>query len=156
MDFGTNAGRWKITGAILDLDTAIATVSYTANGVHFKREIFSSAADQVIVIRLTADKPGQISFIGTMQTPQQAVTGTAGSNTLVLHGVNGEAQGVKGVLKFEARVKVLAENAKDVNCGDLITVSGADSVTLIAAAANELQKLPGCQQRSRSHRQKTN
>ncbi|MEI9863746.1 MAG: glycoside hydrolase family 95 protein [Limisphaerales bacterium] len=135
LDFGTNAGSVENYRRDLDLDTAIATVSYTANGVHFKREIFSSAVDQVIVVRLTADKPGQISFIGTMQTPQQAVTGTAGSNTLVLRGVNREAQGIKGALKFEARVKVLAENAKHLNCGDLIAISGADSVTLLIAAA---------------------
>ena len=38
----------------LNLDTAVASVSYTANGVYFKREIFSSPVDQVIVVRLTA------------------------------------------------------------------------------------------------------
>ena len=119
----------------LDLDTAIATVSYTANGVHFKREIFSSPVDQVIVVRLTADKPGQIGFMATMQTPQQAMIGSAGSNTLVMRGVNGEMRGIKGALKFETRVKVLAEKARHLNCGDLIAVSGADSVTLLIAAA---------------------
>ena len=56
----------------LNLDTAVASVHYTANGVHFKREIFSSPVDQVIVVRLTADKPGQISFTAEMNTPQKA------------------------------------------------------------------------------------
>jgi alpha-L-fucosidase 2 len=36
----------------LNLDTAVESVSYTANGIHFKREIFSSPVDQVIVVRL--------------------------------------------------------------------------------------------------------
>jgi alpha-L-fucosidase 2 len=52
----------------LDLDTAIVRVSYTAGGVKFVREIFSSPVDQVIVIHLTADKPGQINFSARMAT----------------------------------------------------------------------------------------
>ena len=38
----------------LDLDTAIAGVSYTFGGVKFSREIFASPVDQVIIVRLTA------------------------------------------------------------------------------------------------------
>ena len=56
----------------LNLDTAVAGVSYTANGVHFKREIFCSPVDQVIVVRLTADQPGQIFFTAELKTPQKA------------------------------------------------------------------------------------
>ncbi|MHB9008440.1 MAG: glycoside hydrolase family 95 protein, partial [Limisphaerales bacterium] len=44
----------------LDLDTATATVSYVADGVRFTREVFASAPDNVIVVRLTADQPGRI------------------------------------------------------------------------------------------------
>jgi len=54
----------------LNLDTAVASVSYTANGVYFKREIFCSPVDQVIVVRLTG-QPGQISFTVGMNTPQK-------------------------------------------------------------------------------------
>ena len=126
----------------LNLDTAVATVSYTANGVNFKREIFSSPVDQVIVVRLTADKPGKITFAARMESPQRATAGSAGPNTFVLRGTNGEAYGIKGALKFEARVQVLAQNAQHINCGDILIncgdilmVSGADSVTLLIAAA---------------------
>ena len=42
----------------LNLDTAVARVRYTADGVTFTREIFASPVDQVIVLRLTADRPG--------------------------------------------------------------------------------------------------
>src|ERR1019366_1182061 len=72
LDFGTNNAPVENYHRDLDLDTAVATVSYTANGVHFKREIFSSPVDQVIAVRLTADKPGQISFMIQMDTPQKA------------------------------------------------------------------------------------
>jgi alpha-L-fucosidase 2 len=46
----------------LDLDTAIATVTYTAGGVNFSREIFVSAPDRVLVVRVTADRPGSVTF----------------------------------------------------------------------------------------------
>ena len=49
LDFGTNAAPVENYRRDLDLDTAVASVSYTANGVHFKREMFASAVDQVIV-----------------------------------------------------------------------------------------------------------
>ena len=56
----------------LNLDTAIATTSYTAGGVRFTREAFASPVDGVIVVRLTADKPGQISFTAGLKTPHKA------------------------------------------------------------------------------------
>src|SRR5437867_2201408 len=54
----------------LNLDTAIARVTYAADGVTFNREIFASAADNVIVMRLSASKPGQISFQCSLNSPQ--------------------------------------------------------------------------------------
>ena len=53
----------------LDLDSAIATVSYKVGDVTFKREAFASYPDRVIVLRLTADKPGQITFTLRLASP---------------------------------------------------------------------------------------
>jgi alpha-L-fucosidase 2 len=134
----------------LDLDTAVATVSYTANGVHFKREIFSSPVDQVIVIHLTADKPGQISFTAGMTTPQKATVTNVNVSTLVMGGINGDARGINGALKFQARVLVTAQGGQLSGNSRFrsatitndawtfrhdIIVSGADSATLLIAAA---------------------
>jgi alpha-L-fucosidase 2 len=119
----------------LDLDTAIATVSYTANGVHFKREIFSSPVDQVIVIRLTADKPGQITFTAGMTTPQKASPTNFSTDTLVMSGVNGESSGIKGALKFQARVRVIPAHGQIVTGIHKISVTDADSATLLIATA---------------------
>jgi alpha-L-fucosidase 2 len=119
----------------LDLDTAVASVSYTAHDVHFKREIFSSPVDQVIVVRLTADKPGHISFTAGMNTPQAATMNTEAPDTLVMSGVNGEAYGVKGALKFQARVRAIARGGKIFAGMSSLTVTNADSVTLLIAAA---------------------
>ena len=48
----------------LDLDTGVARVTYTLNGVHYTREVFASVPDEVIVMRLRSDKKGAISFRG--------------------------------------------------------------------------------------------
>jgi alpha-L-fucosidase 2 len=119
----------------LNLDTAIAGVSYTAGSVKFTREVFSSPVDQVIVIHLTADKPGQISFTAGMQTPQKATVEIETPDMLVMRGVNGSAQGIQGALKFQARVRVLASGGKTAVGENQISVSGADSATLLVSAA---------------------
>ncbi|HYG34323.1 MAG TPA: glycoside hydrolase family 95 protein [Clostridia bacterium] len=119
----------------LNLDTAVATVSYQANGVKFTREVFSSPVDQVIVVRLTADKRGQINFTARMNTPQKATVEVDSGNTLVMRGVNGEAQGIKGALKFQARVRVVAKGGETTSTADTVSVRNADSASLIIAAA---------------------
>ena len=119
----------------LNLDTAIASVSYTINGIAFRREVFASPVDQVIVVRLTADKPGQVTFVAGMKTPQRATLATEGADALVMRGVNGSANGIKAALKFEARVRVLAQGGKTTAGTNTISVSGADSATLLIAAA---------------------
>ena len=54
----------------LNIENAISTVSYTINGVHYKREYFVSFPDQVMVIHLSADKPKSLSFGISMDSPQ--------------------------------------------------------------------------------------
>src|SRR4029078_5259607 len=51
----------------LDLTTATAQVTFPSGGVTFSREVFASAPDQVIAVRLTASRPGQITFEARMQ-----------------------------------------------------------------------------------------
>jgi alpha-L-fucosidase 2 len=119
----------------LNIDTAIASVSYTAGGVNFTREMFSSPIDQVIVIRLTADKPGRISFTAGMKTPQKATIQTEEPDTLVTSGVNGAAQGIEGALKFQCRVRMMTTGGKTNVDPNQISVAGADSAMLLIAAA---------------------
>jgi alpha-L-fucosidase 2 len=119
----------------LDLDTAIARVSFVSDGVTFTREVFSSPVDQVIVVRLTADQPGRLSFTASMETPQQATVATAGGDTLLLSGVNGGAEGIPGALKFRAGVLLRAEHGRAPAATNFISVTGADAATLLIAAA---------------------
>lgn len=54
----------KITGfrRELDIENSIATVSFKMNGVKFTREVFASFPDQLIVMRISADKKASVSF----------------------------------------------------------------------------------------------
>jgi alpha-L-fucosidase 2 len=119
----------------LNLDTAVSRVSYTIDKVDFSREVFSSPADQVIVVRLTASQPGHISFVAGMKTPQQATIVVEPDNTLVMGGVNGSANGVAGALKFQGRARVVTKGGTILSITNALAVTNADSVTILIAAA---------------------
>ncbi|MBN8460363.1 MAG: glycoside hydrolase family 95 protein [Verrucomicrobia bacterium] len=119
----------------LNLDTATATVGYTLDGVRHTREMFASAPDGVIVIRLSADQPGKVAFGAGMKTPMKAVLTVEGGNTLVMRGKGGDAGGIQGKLAYEAKVRIIATGGKVSAEGDRITVSGADSAMLLISAA---------------------
>jgi len=70
----------------LNLDTAIASTSFTHEGVQYRREVFSSAPDQVIVIRLTADRIGKISFTATLDRPAHFEAAALAQNRLKIFG----------------------------------------------------------------------
>ena len=119
----------------LDLDSAIATVSYVSDGVRFTRELFSSYPDNVIVMRLTADKPGSLTFSAGMKTPMKAKVETDGGDTLVMTGVGGDAGGIKGKIQYQSRVKVMTSGGKLTSDAERVSVEKADSATLLITAA---------------------
>jgi alpha-L-fucosidase 2 len=131
----------------LDLATATSHVSYTAGSVRFEREVFASAPDQVIVVRLTASRPGQISFDARMQTPQRASIDATDAGDLVIRGVNGDGRGatadgraMMGALRFEARVRILPTGGTRTSPDGAVVVRGADAVTLLIAAATSYRR----------------
>ena len=126
----------------LNLDTAVATVEYTANGTKFKREVFASPADQVIVVRLTADKKGAINFTAGYQlappprgVAQAGMVETEAGDTLVARGNNYASSGIKGVLKYQVRSKVLADGGTVTASSNSVSVANADSATILIALA---------------------
>ncbi|WP_245665951.1 glycoside hydrolase N-terminal domain-containing protein [Actinoplanes subtropicus] len=64
----------------LDLPTAVAEVSYTADGVRHVREHFVSHPDRVIVVRLGASRPGQVAFTAAMALPAHRTATTIAAN----------------------------------------------------------------------------
>ncbi|PQV64108.1 alpha-L-fucosidase 2 [Abditibacterium utsteinense] len=119
----------------LDLETATATTTYEAGGVKYRREVFSSAADGVIVMRLSADKAGQIAFSALFDSPQKTTRRLENGDTLVSEGMPADHSGIKSVLKFNCRVRVLPQGGKLVAQNDALSLSGADSAIVIVDIA---------------------
>lgn len=111
----------------LNLRTAIAKTTYTYSGVNYTREYFASYPDQVIVVRLTANQSGKITFTATMDSPQTPVTtSSSGNNTLIL---NGQADAIR----FQNRVRIVNDGGTIASTNNSITVTGANSATVYLA-----------------------
>ncbi|WP_406431079.1 glycosyl hydrolase family 95 catalytic domain-containing protein [Streptomyces sp. NBC_01589] len=117
----------------LDLDTAVATTTYARNGVAYRREAFAGHADQVIVVRLTADTPGALSFTAAFDSPQQAQTSSPDRITAALEGTGQTREGVTGRVRFRALVRARAEGGTVRSESGTLAVDGADAVTLLVS-----------------------
>ncbi len=51
------------------METGVAKVSYRAGDAVFTREVFVSYPDRVMVVRITADKPGRVSVQARLKSP---------------------------------------------------------------------------------------
>ncbi len=128
----------------LDLDSAIARISYVSGGARFHREIFSSAIDQVIVIRLTCDKPRRISFTAALTREQDSKTRAIAADRVA---IDGEAiarderhpQERKVGVKFHGELQVRADGGRTRVEGDKLVCDRANSATLLFVAATDFR-----------------
>ena len=126
----------------LDLDTGVASVRYTAGGVRYTREAFASAPCHCIVVRLTADKPGSLSFHASMNRPADAAT-EAAPGKLIMTGqaLPKRAPGEPNTgVRFRAEMKATVSGGRMENARDGLDVTAADSVTLILVAATDYRE----------------
>lgn len=119
----------------LDIEKAVATTTFTSNGIDYCREVFTSFPDEVIVIRLTANKPSSISFTSTLSRPSQVSISTEDNNVLIMEGVSSDHETVKGGVKFQSRLKILPEGGKLTATDTSLVVSNANSATLFLSIA---------------------
>ena len=133
----------------LDLATGVVKVTYKADGAKFVRTIFSSAPAGVLVLRLTCDRPGRLTFTVALDSLLRAAAKASTPDQVVLRGkapvhvepnyqihalnpvVYDDAAG-KGMY-FEALVKVIVNGGATTTNVDGLSVKGADSVTLLLA-----------------------
>lgn len=118
----------------LDLERAVATTRYQVDGVNFQREVFASFPDRVIIVRFTTDKPGELNFKVSYDSPLQSTVRKQGKK-LVLRGKGGDHEGVKGVIEVETQSQVIAEDGKVSLTDKYISVEHATAATLYIAAA---------------------
>ena len=118
----------------LDIERAVATTRYSVDGVHYRREVFTSFTDGVLIIRLTTDRPGKLSFKVSYESPLKHTVKRVGSK-LVLQGNGTDHEGVKGRIRMETQTQAKIEGGtvriKDAS----LEVEGATSATLYVSAA---------------------
>jgi alpha-L-fucosidase 2 len=121
----------------LDLDVAMATTRFTANGVTYTRQVIASPADHLIAIRLAATGAGRIDVDMSFRSPQRDVqVGADGPTGLLLTGRNGASKGVEGKLRFAARLATQIVGGHAVQGADgRLNIRDAKSVTLLIAMA---------------------
>lgn len=117
----------------LDIDDAIATVSYMSGATRFYREIFASAPDSALVIRLSADKAGSLSFTLHMSRPGNKATIFTSGTEIIMNEHVGNGSGVK----MYSRLKIIADGGTTGSKGDSIRVEKATSVLIFLTAATD-------------------
>lgn len=119
----------------LGLEDAVARVAYRVGEVAFHREVFASFPARAVVIRITADKKQAVTFSLKLDSPHQSSrTKTVAGDTLALLG-----QVEEGGLRFEARLRILAEGGRVSVGDDGVAVEKADAVTIVLVAATSFK-----------------
>ena len=140
----------------LDLDTAIATTSYTVDGVNYKREVFASYPSRVLVIHLTANRPAALTFAASMDyrrdveadmyrydaelgakvasvtEPPRPAWKDLGANRFAWQG-RAHPDGTR----FDARLSVRNRGGKVTATPEGFQVAGADEVTILMAVGTD-------------------
>lgn len=125
----------------LDLNSAVVRVAYRVGDASFTREVFSSAPDQVLVIRLTCNRPGRISFTATLSRQECATAKAASPDQLVMGGQLFNGERTNG-MEFVARLRALNEDGNVTAANDGLRVENANAVTLLLTAATDYRDKP--------------
>ena len=135
----------------LNLDTATASVRYQVDGATFWREVWASAPDQIITVRLTCDQPGRINLTAWLDSPHPyTATGQDGARLLlqgkspiqadpiyhqtdnpIIYAPDQSDQGMRFAAHLKLRVKAGQIDVEQ----DRLRVSNADQVTIYLTAA---------------------
>lgn len=118
----------------LDLETAIATTTYQVDGVTYTREVFASAPGQAVVVRLSADRPGRISFSASLATPFADASIQLEDGRLALLGSGSAFNGKPGQIRFKSLLAARNEGGTLTRAGARLKVDQADAVTLLVTA----------------------
>lgn len=128
----------------LNLKDAVARLEFNRGGVTFTREMFASAPDQVMVLRLTADRPASISFDARLDRPERFETTSDHENGLLMTGQLDNGLGGKGV-RYVCRIRTLTRGGTVSVRENVLNVSMADEAILLIAAGTDYQGFAGRQ-----------
>ncbi len=95
--------------------------------------------DQVIIVRMTADKSGSINFSAAMDRPASVAVSTKGNSELILSGVTSDRDSIKGKVQFQAHVKILIEGGSVSAADTALSVAHADAATIYISIASSFK-----------------
>ncbi|WP_420151498.1 glycosyl hydrolase family 95 catalytic domain-containing protein [Spirosoma sp.] len=145
----------------LNITEATSTTRFTIDGVTYTRQLFVSAPDQVIVVRLMADKPGQLNFTASTRSKLRYRNAVVDNREISLNGkapahtdpnyFNENAQPVvyddssqcRG-MRFALRVRVLSNDGVSVADTAGLRISNATNVVLLLSAATSFNGFDKC------------
>ncbi len=119
----------------LDLNKAIVSIHYKIGNVNYTRTLFTSFADNVLIMRIEADKPGSVNFVARYNTPYKEYTVKKNKECLLLAGRGSDHEGIQGAIRFETRTRIKAESGKVSVKNDCIEVRNADAAIIYVTAA---------------------
>ena len=147
----------------LNIGNAVSTTRFTSKGVVFTREVFSSAPDQVIVVRISSSKPKQLNFVAGLRTLLHYQKLAVGKNELVLKGK--APAHVDPSYYNKNKNPIVWEDSTGTNCGGMryelilkalnkdglvkvdtagLQVKGASEVVLFLSAATSFNGFDKC------------
>ena len=123
----------------LNIENATAKVKYTVNGIEFTREVLTSFEDQVIVVKLSASKPGNITCNVFMNSPLDKTVASTEGNQVLMSGVSSNFEGQKGKVKFQGRIEAKNDGGEVSSSNGILSINKADSVTLYISIATNFK-----------------
>jgi len=123
----------------LNLNSATSSVNYSVDDVSYTREIFASYPDQVIVVKLTANKPGKLSLTVTLISPhKEAEQVKIAEDVLGLQGrvTQKGANDIESKIRFEAQLRVKTKNGNTIVSKNGVSINNADEVTFFLTGAS--------------------
>lgn len=138
----TSAGEFQIKTDIpdnniqhynrsLSLDSALATVEFTHQDIHYQRNYFISYPDNVMVIRFSASEKGKQNLTFTY-SPNPLSSGSFKKDGK--NGISYIARLNDNQMQYAVRMKVLTQGGKVENTKDKLIITAADEVTFLITA----------------------
>lgn len=120
----------------LDIEKAVAKTTYQVGNVTYTREAFASFPDRVVVMRLTANQPGSLSFTAHYSSPQPKKTVTTTSTKdLTISGTTSDHEGVEGKVAFKGITRIKLDGGAMTSTDTSLIIKGANSATIFISIA---------------------
>ena len=127
----------------LDLATAITRITYRLGEITYTREMFVSADDEVIVVRLTADQPGALNFDVSLDRPERFTTASEGPDRLLMTGQlpdgKNSADGTHTGVRYAARLRALLPSGGLSATATTLEIRDATQVVLLLTAITDIR-----------------